>query len=748
MIRIWKTRQKTEARNKKHYVWLIILSMVGFLQPVLIGEEQHSIKQVPDKANADFSKQATGNEKWVRPTFYVSFNNNTGADIARGMACAGGFGCDIVPNGADGSALEIKKTGGYVHYRGAHNINARQGTLSFYCKGGAIAGKEGIAWLWQTRNRKYSLGIKVDEGKLHLICIDFSTSVWDDQGNLHAKKVISDISLSLGKISPSEWYKITASWDSLLRCGKLGINDRSVENKFIIPKDFYNPFIFFIGGSWEVRLNPGGMLQAGNMFDEFIYWNKSWKQLEKAVPLNKETRKLMDAVEDGVYLNLGTIQKLQSDGGWMADYTWPTMFGSFAQGRKQIDCRSAVSLGKMRGTALAASRFLYAYDVLNDEAFLAVAEKTGDFLLAAQSEKGYWMNQYDCEPGRIKPLDHAKSRAKPEYQDSVQSHALAFLLALHKVTGKKKYFDSAMRCGEFYLKTQNPNGSWSHHYNPKTGKGESHTGVEGAGEINDDNMNDAIDIMVLLYHVSGKTKFLKAIKKAGDWLINVKLSGKVHGWCGQYGPDNKPIAARHHEPACFVRRDTEQVVKALIEVYRLSGDQRYLKPGQQAADWLKQKFPDGKMYEYYDHETGRPIARWKKKIYYLDDPEQMKIAKQFPLASRTCNLNPIPDLEKLLKNARLPEKNAVKSDKKILAAAKRALYSQNEKGLWISGQVGSVKNSIGKGFSTVSVRLVHMLNYLENNLDSENLTRSEVYNHGNIFKMVVPPGRWYKVKWP
>lgn len=46
----------------------------------------------------------------------------------------------------------------------------------------------------------------------------------------------------------------------------------------------------------------------------------------------------------------------------------------------------------------------------------------------------------------------------------------------------------------------------------------------------------------------------------------------------QYGPDLRPVAARTHEPAGYVVRESLGVIGLLFRFYLMTGDPRYLAP--------------------------------------------------------------------------------------------------------------------------------------------------------------------------
>jgi len=95
---------------------------------------------------------------------------------------------------------------------------------------------------------------------------------------------------------------------------------------------------------------------------------------------------------------------------------------------------------------------------------------------------------------------------------------------------------------------------WSSSY-PETTGYIIPTLLQYAAERNDDNIRDA------------------AIR-AADWLISIQRP--TGGWQGGRVNENKP-------PIVF---NTAQIIRGIMGVYKLTGDQKYLQSAQKAGDWL------------------------------------------------------------------------------------------------------------------------------------------------------------------
>ncbi|NLO07865.1 MAG: pectate lyase, partial [candidate division WS1 bacterium] len=135
-------------------------------------------------------------------------------------------------------------------------------------------------------------------------------------------------------------------------------------------------------------------------------------------------------------------------------------------------------------------------------------------------------------------------------------------------------------------------------------------------------MNSATDAMIFMYHMTGEAKYVEAIKRAGDWLIEAQ-GDDIPLWADQYDPDNNPQWARAFEPPAWGVAATGLATQGLREIYRLSGDERYLQAIQRAVEWMEGNLPDGEMSTFIEPGTGRAIAAWEREVYYLDNAEHV-----------------------------------------------------------------------------------------------------------------------------
>lgn len=687
------------------------------------------------------SKATVSRNTTLVATFDDKLSNN--ADFAMDRPEAGGFGMDTGVQGKYDLATKVGEDGAHTHYIGGSNINPNRGTIRFLARGKVWRDPK-PRWLFEARSRHF-IGIRRAKGELSLVM----------RTGQYGEKVISKLELPMQEVTTDQWHSIIASWDRSTGRAWLVFDGRGVTAEVAFPQMPWEAQVFYIGGGHNAKYGEG-LMPMGLELDELAVYNVPISVLE-ATPMElaaDDTILLMQA-DRGARLSYNRIYDLQRWGGWMNRYTWPTQIGSFAQGRRNIGTEADISNDKGSGTPNIAATLLYASEVLGDARYFEAARRAADLLLAAQDERGFWVPQYSMSLRGIKPLQTIEA---VKLQDKVQSHPIFFLACIYRLTGEMKYLDALKRAGKFVLSAQNPNGSWSHHYNVTTGIGETRNRHPHGGELNDGAMNEGINVMVLMYHITKHRKYVQAVKRAGQWLIDAQLTGNVVGWAEQYDQYNRPVWARNFEPPAWSRKASDSASRALVEVYRLSGDDRYLKPVKAYTAYMNTYFPEGETYAYYDTESRRPIAAWMNKIYFLDNELQLALYHTFPAGNgyaRMVSFNEAPD--KLLLDAKLPVPQrrspvvtrikAARQLPKLREETINALKTQHVSGMWIEANVANFQASLGQGFGLINEQATLLLRFVE----AARIARGELppayRGEGKLLHMAYPKDDWYDIDW-
>jgi uncharacterized protein YyaL (SSP411 family) len=126
--------------------------------------------------------------------------------------------------------------------------------------------------------------------------------------------------------------------------------------------------------------------------------------------------------------------------------------------------------------------------------------------------------------------------------------------------------------------------------------------------LNDQVMGTIVRTLLEAYRLYGKQEFLKAARKGGDFLILAQMPDPQPAWAQQYNFQMEPAWARWFEPPAIVSAESVDVVQTLIELYLVTGDNRYLRPVPKALDWFKRsQLPNGLWARFYELKTNRPL---------------------------------------------------------------------------------------------------------------------------------------------
>jgi len=673
-------------------------------------------------------------------TLACSFDSaeDSDADFAREMALSGGFGMAADVPGVHGLAAQIAEMGGHVNFVGGSNFQPSHGTLRMAVKGEVWA-DETPRWLFEARAAD-RIGILREPGTLSLV---FSSG-------RSASRVIARLDLEVGEVTTDAWHTIVASWDRASTTGWIALDGAGVGGPMDFSQDHRGPMALYVAGGFGGRL--GGLNEPGLAIDDLVLYDVSLPVLQSGGELPEEEAQFLPVAEEGARRTLYYLADLQRWGGWQCIYSWPTLLGSSAQGREFVTYDDYIDNDKGNGSPRTAINLLYGYEVMGDTRLLDAGLRTAEFLLAAQDERGFWVHGYRMTVNGIVP---AAGDRHIKFQDLVQAHPMFYLGYAYRLTGDERYLDAVKRAGEFYLAAQNPNGSWSHHFDAEEGVGKNAIGEPQAGELNDSAMNSAIDIMVFMYHLTGEGKYIRAIRRAGDWLIEAQ-GDTVPLWADQYDPDNNPQWARSFEPPAWGVTATTLAVQALREVYRFSADERYVEPIERTVAWMEENLPDGEMSCFVEPGTGRPIAAWDREIYYLDNPEHVAYLQTVPIGSGYTKRRQILSTVRRVRDQALGDRPAppIVTPESALAAlsglragAQSALDSQNEAGVWVVPNVASFMGSIGAGFGATCPRTLLILRYIEQARVALGEIAPTYRGGGNMQKAAYPGDDWYDLDW-
>lgn len=289
------------------------------------------------------------------------------------------------------------------------------------------------------------------------------------------------------------------------------------------------------------------------------------------------------------------------------------------------------------GTPAMGLAMLRAYQVTGDKLFLQGAREAASALMWCQLASGGWDSDFDFNPQKARnyhyrrdieagDTDRGSRHASTTLDDEKTQTALLFLLELahEPACADDKPLHGALKFGlEGLLAAQAPNGGWPQHYSgpadasapvkpaalpkawPRTWPNVDYTGYY---TLNDGNILNVIRLLLRAHELEKDERFLKAAKKAGDFLLLACLPQPQPAWAQQYNRDMEPVWARKFEPPAVSSRESEGAMRALLDLWIATGDEKYLKPVKPALAWLqKSRLPDGNWSRFYELETNVPL---------------------------------------------------------------------------------------------------------------------------------------------
>jgi len=219
--------------------------------------------------------------------------------------------------------------------------------------------------------------------------------------------------------------------------------------------------------------------------------------------------------------------------------------------------------------------FFRAYEIFGDKKYLDAGLARANLILKAQWPKGHW-------PWGTLGENFVR------IQDGYNDRPFWVMLYAYKVTGDKKYFESAKRCADVLLSLQRPGGGWGDQWS-FSGRGSGHTGVVHGISFNDNPTNSSFEIMVTMYHMIGDKKYIANLGKLKAFIAKAKLGeGNVVGWAAQYHDDGRPARARGYEIELpYPGALTRGVGPLLIDLYLITGDEENMELLKKGYAWCE-----------------------------------------------------------------------------------------------------------------------------------------------------------------
>lgn len=299
------------------------------------------------------------------------------------------------------------------------------------------------------------------------------------------------------------------------------------------------------------------------------------------------------------------------------------------------------------GTPSVGMALLEVYEDTGDQHYLQAAQRTGMCLVRGQLRSGGWDYQITFDPNqrarydyRAEPAGKGKLRNTSTLDDDTTQAALRMLMRLDKALDFKdeQIHEAALFGLKKLTEVQYPNGAWPQRFDsppdpqqfpvkkadyPETwSKTFPQADYKSFYTFNDNALNDVIDVMFEAWHTYGDSQYRGSAERAGGFILLAQMPDPQPGWAQQYNNDMQPAWARKFEPPAITGGESHGVVRALFQLYRETGDKKYLEPIPRALAYYRSSLlPSGELARFYELKTNRPIYFTKDYQYTYSDAD-------------------------------------------------------------------------------------------------------------------------------
>ncbi len=299
------------------------------------------------------------------------------------------------------------------------------------------------------------------------------------------------------------------------------------------------------------------------------------------------------------------------------------------------------------GTPSMGEAYVRLYEATGDQQFLEAARAADDALRRGQMHSGGWNASVDFDPAaraksayRVDPPSSKKRNTSSLDDDKTQS-SLRFLIQLDRATQFKDavVHEMVTYALDALLRAQSPNGAfpqvWDEPFDPAERPVKPASYPESWSRaylghqqywyrytLNDDLMPDVLAVLFLAEETYSDKRYREAAIKAGDFVLLAQMPDPQPAWAQQYDFDLHPIWARKFEPPAITGGESQGAMRALMEVYRHTGDRKYLAPIPKALAYLKSSLlPNGQLARFYELKTNRPLYFTRDYTLTYDDSD-------------------------------------------------------------------------------------------------------------------------------
>jgi PelA/Pel-15E family pectate lyase len=299
------------------------------------------------------------------------------------------------------------------------------------------------------------------------------------------------------------------------------------------------------------------------------------------------------------------------------------------------------------GTPSVGEAYLTAYERTKEKYLLDAAIQTGRALVKGQLVSGGWDYRIEFDPAkreanayRVDGPAADRARNVSTLDDDTTQAAVRFMMHIDRALQFKdqEIHEAAQFALESLRKAQYPNGAWSQRFSGppkpedfpviKANYPESwprefpNVNYMSFYTLNDNTQADVIRTMFEAAEIYNDARYSDAARRGGDFLILAQMPDPQPAWAQQYNAQMQPAWARKFEPPSVTGGESQGAMRILMDVYRQTGDKKYLEPIPRALAYLeKSQLPNGRLARFYELKTNRPLYFTKnyELVYTSDD---------------------------------------------------------------------------------------------------------------------------------
>jgi PelA/Pel-15E family pectate lyase len=299
--------------------------------------------------------------------------------------------------------------------------------------------------------------------------------------------------------------------------------------------------------------------------------------------------------------------------------------------------------------------FMDAHVRTGEPRYVELAGRACRALVRGQLRSGGWDYRIEFDPAlrpkyayRVDPPAAADAFNRSTLDDDTTQSALRLLIAYDVATGRQdREIGDAIRHGlEQLIAVQHPGGGWSQRF---TGPPAEPTPARAAGypetwsrefegkdwyghcTFNDGAIGDVIRLFLLAWRTYDDPRYLAAAKRGGEFILLAQMPEPQPAWAQQYDAEMHPAWARAFEPPSVTGGESQGVLRTLLELYRQTGERRFLEPIPRALAWMERsELPEGGLARFYELKTNRPLffkGTWpgRLELVYADDDRPLRL---------------------------------------------------------------------------------------------------------------------------